>query len=389
MNEYTNTYSYYRQWNIAGQLVVALDTILPQLEAMKLTSWSAKLLYDMLLNGLKKYCTEPFEDIVLHGKGQKFVERFNDIICLMSHYHRYNVSRSYMLLENQFQHYQDCRPDLMRFYFSHCCKFNDHYIELYNALVNGALPSNMTITPEDIARASERIMIKHHVLKSMKMQVGLIGNTGTKGEGETRHEEKKCRTTTLPGEQDRLEKWLVHYIGRLDRIVTDPSLVIEGAKKYEDMDTMDGMIENGRRVTLEVVIPEYERYFRGEKRKQQKALLEGYQSKLEKTITQKVITIPFMKVIIAAKGVRFVNQKVGSIIKTREWCIDQIKTLYASYTELKNFVLSIDLDKSNQDKLYKDYVELINKAEATAKTAAIAAANETAALVSAVAEPVF
>jgi hypothetical protein len=363
-----------RQWNIAGQLVVALDKILPQLQAMQHSSWSAKLVYDFLLNGLKRYCTEPFEDIVLRGKGQKFVERFNDIICLMSHYHRYNVSRSYMLLENQFQHYQDFRPDLMRFYFIHCCKFNDHYIELYNALVNGALPSNMTITPEDIARASERIMIKHHLLKSVKHQVGLTGNKGSNGEGEIRIEEKKCRTTTTPVEQDRLEKWILHYFKRLDSIMTPASLVIEGAKRYENMDTVEGMIANGRRVTLEVVIPEYERYFKGEKRKQQKALLEGYQSKLERTITHQSITINFMKVTIAAKGVKFVQQKTGSIVNNREWCIEQIKKLYANYTEFKNFVLSCDLNKSNYDTLYKYYVDIINKAETTAKDAAIAAA---------------
>jgi hypothetical protein len=363
--------------------VVAVDKILPELQKMELKSWSAKLVYDFLVNGLKKYCTEPFEDIVLHGHGQKFVERFNDMTCLMSHYHRYNVSRSYMLLENQFQHYQDYRPDLMKFYFIHCTKFNDHYIELYNALVNGALPSNMTITPEDIARASERIMIKHHLLKSVKQQVGLVGNKGTNGEGEIRIEEKKCRTTTTPMEQERLEIWILHYLRRLDNIETPPSLVVEGAKRYENMDTMDGMIENGRRVTLEVVIPEYERYFKGEIRKQQKAILEGFQSKLETTISHHSITINFMKVAIAAKGVKFVNQKTGSVIKNREWCIQQIKTLYANYTEFKNFVLKIDLNKSNQIKWYDHYVKLISETEAAAKVAAIATANETAALAAA------
>ncbi len=140
------------------------------------------------------------------------------------------------------------------------------------------------------------------------------------------------------------------------------------------MDTVEGMIANGRRVTLEVVIPEYERYFKGEKRKQQKALLEGYQSKLERTITHQSITINFMKVTIAAKGVKFVQQKTGSIVNNREWCIEQIKKLYANYTEFKNFVLSCDLNKSNYDTLYKYYVDIINKAETTAKDAAIAAA---------------
>jgi hypothetical protein len=165
-----------------------------------------------------------------------------------------------MLIENQFQHYQDSRPDLMRFYFIHCCKFNDHYIELYNALVNGALPSNMTITPEDITRASEKVMIKHHLLKSVKQQVGLIGNMGTNGEGEIRIEENKCSTTTNEIETKRLDNWILQYFGRLNSIETPSSPLFVGAKRYENMDTMDGMIANGRKVTLEVAIPEYERY---------------------------------------------------------------------------------------------------------------------------------
>jgi hypothetical protein len=44
--------------------------------------------------------------------------------------------------------------------------------------------------------------------------------------------EKKCRTTTAAVEEERLDKWILPYFGRLDRIVTPPSPVIVGAKKY-------------------------------------------------------------------------------------------------------------------------------------------------------------
>jgi hypothetical protein len=114
----------------------------------------------------------------------------------------------------------------------------------------------------------------------------------------------------------------------------------------------------------------------------------GYQSKLEKTIRNHVITIDFMKVAIAAKGVKFVNHKTGGNLTNSEWCIEQIKRLYVNYNEFKNFVLSCDLNKSNQTSLYKYYKNVITEAEAAAKVVASAAATEAAAFAAAVADAI-
>ena len=150
----------------------------------------------------------------------------------------------------------------MDFYLRHSCKFNDLFIELSNSLVNGALPTNMTITTEDIPSASAKVVMKHNILKSTKQEVFLTGNIGSNGEGEIRIEENRCRITTSIGGLERLSAWVLNHIGHLQTFDTPPSLVVEGTKRYENMNTVNGIIERGKDITINKIIPEYIDYFK-------------------------------------------------------------------------------------------------------------------------------
>ena len=66
-----------------------------------------------------------------------------------------------------------------------------------------------------------------------------------------------------------------------------------------------------------------------------------------------------MKVTIVAKGEFHKKQPTGSNVGNREYCIHRILALYKDYKEFKTFILSCDLDRSNQDSLYKHFVAII------------------------------
>ena len=139
---------------------------LPNVQLNGLLSWSATFVYDFLLNGVQDIYTIPIKNAVVEEYGQVFIEKMPYMRWLMSHYKRYKVARSYLILFGAFDRYRTTRPDILRFYLSNACSFNDLFIELFNSLVNRALPQNMTIATSDITNASARVVIKHSMLKA-------------------------------------------------------------------------------------------------------------------------------------------------------------------------------------------------------------------------------
>ena len=144
-----------RQYFICGQLEKAFDDDKSDIEEWftwefginghSNVSWSVSFVYDFLLNGVQAICTIPFRNIVMEGYGQNFIVKMPDMLPLMSHYKRLIVARSYLMLLGALNRNRTTRPDILRFYLSNACSFNDLYIELLNSLVNRALPQNMTI----------------------------------------------------------------------------------------------------------------------------------------------------------------------------------------------------------------------------------------------------
>jgi hypothetical protein len=144
-----------RQYFICGQLEKAFDDDKSDIDEWftwefginghSHVSWSVSFVYDFLLNGVQAICTIPFRNIVMEGYGQNFIVKMPDMLPLMSHYKRLIVARSYLMLLGALNRNRTTRPDILRFYLSNACSFNDLYIELLNSLVNRALPQNMTI----------------------------------------------------------------------------------------------------------------------------------------------------------------------------------------------------------------------------------------------------
>ena len=54
---------------------------------------------------------------------------------------------------------------------------------------------------------------------------------------------------------------------------TPASLVVEGIKRYENMNTNAGLLEWGEDITINRIIPEYKEYLDKEMKKQQAELL--------------------------------------------------------------------------------------------------------------------
>jgi hypothetical protein len=220
------------------------------------------------------------------------------MLWLMSHYKRLKVARSYLTLLGAFQRYRTNRPDILRFYLSNACSFNDLYIELFNSLVNRALPQNMTITTADIKNASARVVIKHSVVKASIEEHNLKVKSSSHGQGETRTEENKCNAITSRPEAGRIRKWLVSHFDRLKAIRTAPSERTEGAVRWESMNQISGLTERGdKNITNVTVIPDYVKYLKKIKEEQRRSREVEYMTKYEKLLNKNEMTMGFLFII--------------------------------------------------------------------------------------------
>jgi hypothetical protein len=219
------------------------------------------------------------------------------MLSLMSHYKRLKVARSYLTLLGAFQRYRTNIPDILRFYLSNACSFNDLYIELFNSLVNRALPQNMTITTADIKNASARVVIKHSVVKASIEEHNLKVKSSSHGQGETRTEENKCNAITSRPEAGRIRNWLVSHFDRLKAIRTAPSERTEGAVRWESMNQISGLTERGENITNVTVIPDYVKYLKKIKEEQRRSREVEYMTKYEKLLNKNEMTIGFLFII--------------------------------------------------------------------------------------------
>jgi hypothetical protein len=312
------------------------------------TSWTASFVYDFLLNGVQRICTIPFKNIVMEGYGQVFIEKMPYMLWLMSHYKRLKVARSYLVLLRGFDRYRTSRPDILRFYLANACSFNDLYIELFNSLVNRALPQNMTIATSDITNASARVVIKHSMLKATREEQNLKTTTSSNGQGETRTEENKCNSITSRAEAVRIRVWLQSHMTRLKAIQTPPSQRTEGTMRWENMDKISGMVERGRNITNGTVIPDYIKYLKKMKDEQRRSREAEYMTKYQRIFMNTEITIGFLKVGIAAKGEIVKQIKAGSKSPMKEFCVSRVLHHYETYKHFKTLVTLHDLNGNNQ-----------------------------------------
>jgi hypothetical protein len=349
-----------RQWMIIGQIVRAYEDAKVNIDLTlgESPSWSAALVRDLLKNGFLGICTKPFKDIVIEGYGQEFVKKFNDITHLMSHYKRYKVSRSYLFLIHCFDNYRKDRHDILEFYLENCCSFNDLYIELFNSLVNGALPSNMKIRSIDIKNASSRVVIKHGIIQALRIAHNLTGNKGSNGQGETRIEEMKYASATNRDEAARIQEWLQNHFERLQRFITPESVPIEGIKYCTNMDKIEGLIERGSNITLNTIIPDYKKYLVKITNKKDQIERSKHLSKLVNILDNKAMTIKFLMVTLAGKNFFFKTAKgvIRKTLPTREAVVTEVKKCYSTYKEFKKFIISVNLNKNNQERLYLQYL---------------------------------
>jgi hypothetical protein len=144
-------------------------------------SWTASLVYDMLDNGVGNLCMKPYQDIILKGRAQNFLNTFPRTMILMAHYKRDKVARNYLVLLSLFKHYALHRWDILGTYLSSCCSSNDNFIENHNAQIATLLPNNGIIEYSSVVRASILCRVKQEFLHNKKI---------------TLHDHRKCRQAT-------------------------------------------------------------------------------------------------------------------------------------------------------------------------------------------------
>ena len=182
-------------------------------------SWPLEVTHELLEKGVHELCMKPFESIVLNGKAQDYFEHVPEICNLLSHFQRDKVVRSLIVLYGQYNNHVNERPDLLRTYFRYCCSSNDNFIENYNSLIEGGLPSTATITEEQVAKSSSIVVIKHNLMTTKKQAADPNHKPDSEREGEIRIEEKKATTASAKLDRDtELIPWLKSHYSRLGKI---------------------------------------------------------------------------------------------------------------------------------------------------------------------------
>jgi hypothetical protein len=215
----------------------------------------------------------------------------------------------------------------------------------------------MKIRSIDIHNASSRVVIKNRIIQALQIAHGITGNKGSNGQGETRIEEMKYATATNRDEAARIQEWLQNHIERLQRFITPPSLRIEGIKYCTNMDKIEGLIERGRNITINTIIPDYKKYLLKVTNKRDQIERSLHLTKLENILENGQMNIKFLMVALAGKGF-FFRTKRGDIRKsnpTKKEAIVEVKKYYSTYKEFKKFVIKVNLNKNNQDRLYEQY----------------------------------
>jgi hypothetical protein len=141
------------------------------------------------------------------------------------------------------------------------------------------------------------------------------------------------------------------------RFITPPSLRIEGIKYCTNMDKIEGLIERGRNITLNTIIPDYKKYLLKVTNKRDQIERSLHLTKLENILENGQMNIKFLMVALAGKGF-FFRTKRGDIRKsnpTKKEAIVEVKKYYSTYKEFKKFVIKVNLNKNNQDRLYEQY----------------------------------
>jgi spore coat protein CotH len=135
------------------------------------------------------------------------------------------------------------------------------------------------------------------------------------------------------------------------------------------MNTISGMIERGRNITNNTVIPDYTKYLKKMKDEQRRSMEAEYFSKYQRILMKTEITIGFLKVAIAAKGEIVKQIKSGNKPSMKDFCVSRVLHHYETYKDFKKFVTLHDLNRNNQQTLLKEFEKEINAPRANAEDA--------------------
>jgi hypothetical protein len=133
--------------------------------------WAAKSIVSFLKTTSE--VVEAYRSIVLEGKSEPFLQRMPEDLSILAFYGRDNVVQAYSLIVEQIHEWCVTGNDkLLSLCMENCCSWNDLKTELWNANLKNNLPTNKTLTHQDVVRAGELLMAKHHFLKENVVATG-------------------------------------------------------------------------------------------------------------------------------------------------------------------------------------------------------------------------
>ena len=254
--------NYARQEYLTELLTLAGMQAMPDLEyiAEVNNSWPVRMVVDLIQNGFEALCVQPTRNIILNGSAQLFIETLHHYVALMAHYQRFKVCKGMFLSVMSAHHMTTARLDLGKFYFQHATLGNDLITELGNAAATSMISTNSSLpTPTEAEQLLIQFQAKRHFLQAVNQSRGKQASSSSKGRGEVVRQQMRvfeaaCAKRDLPV----VTAWLLDYCRRLAETNLQGDL--------QGVDSIDGMLSNGRLQMEQKVNPELEAYMRKERR---------------------------------------------------------------------------------------------------------------------------
>ena len=113
-------------------------------------TWGLNLVNDLILHGIHELCVQSFNEIIVHGKAQTFVNRIHRMASIIASANRKKVVNSLFCVINSMRQMYSKRKDVGETYLYNCTEVQNIQIELLNSLISNLCPNNDDLTAEKI-----------------------------------------------------------------------------------------------------------------------------------------------------------------------------------------------------------------------------------------------
>jgi len=193
----------------------------------------------------------PFEDIIMKGKGQKFVCNMLKVLKIFAAYQRPNLFKCMEMLVWQMDWVLKNSPADAAIYFANVCYCTDELIELHNSLIGQQCSKNCSnLSAEYISEMSVQLAVSRSMLPDTDDIIGShkknVSVTSTAKQGEIRLNEQKHLSHNAAEDHCVIDKWILDFFTRIEE--NDPTLddsQSSSSTSPSAASTFDGMLKQG------------------------------------------------------------------------------------------------------------------------------------------------